>query len=328
MSGRAGKAPPAPSRAPLAVMPGRHFDYQEKIMKIAIITFLFLTLTTEMFANKIDAIKTDEDLEIFLHRQNKDLKGFYVASISTLYYDTTQQNIADSLGVKPWQKVDFDNNGLTDLLVYGMWHGRKHLLAVIDEGNKFTLRSLNRGFFDNILFPVVTKIDKQTFLILSQGCEFCRETNKKIIKTDTLVYKYGDFIEPNFSFVSYKIEKIELSTTICFGICPVFELEINADRTANYNAIQYNDKKGKFKTTIIVENFNSLMTLLNYTDFPKLKDTYSVNWTDDQTCTLKVTYDNGMTKTIIDYGEIGTNGLRMVYNQLFSLRKNQSWKKT
>jgi hypothetical protein len=51
-----------------------------------------------------------------------------------------------------------------------------------------------------------------------------------------------------------------------------------------------------------------------------------VGWTDDQTCTLKITYDNGKTKTITDYGKIGTYGLNRVYSILFSLRQNQKWK--
>jgi hypothetical protein len=57
-----------------------------------------------------------------------------------------------------------------------------------------------------------------------------------------------------------------------------------------------------------------------------LQNNYAVNWTDDQTCTLTITYNNEQTKTITDYGEIGTNGLRIIYDRLFALRKNQKWK--
>lgn len=289
-------------------------------------TVLFLHIATPLFANKIDDLNTDEDVENFMHKHDKKFKDFYVASIKTLYYDTIQQKIADSLGVHPWQKVDFDKNGITDMLVYGMWDSRNYLIAVIDEGKDFVFRSLNRGFFDNVYFPVVTTIDKQVFLVLNKGCEFCRNNERKIISTDTLIYKYGDFIEPNFKSSTYKIEKVEFSTTMCFGTCPVFELEINSDRTSKYNATQYNDKTGKFKTTIDTANFNLIISLLNYIDFPNLKDDYSVNWTDDQSCTLTILYDNGKTKKILDYGEIGTNGLRIIYNKLFALRKNQKWK--
>lgn len=280
---------------------------------------------TLVLANKIDNLETDEDIESFIHKQDKEFKDFYIVSIKTLYYDTLQQKIADSLGVKSWQKVDFDNNGLSDLLIYGMKGGKSYLLAVIDEGKEFTFHSLNRGF-DDIYFPVVKTIDKQVFLFHNKRCDFCFNDEKKVISTDTLIYKFGNFIENNFNPLSYKIEKIEYSTTMCFGTCPVFELEINSDRTAKYNAIQYNDKTGKFKTRIDTANFNSIFSLLNYIDFPNLKDKYSVNWTDDQSCTLTITYDNGKRKKITDYGLIGSYGLGIIYNKLFALRKNQKWK--
>jgi hypothetical protein len=58
-----------------------------------------------------------------------------------------------------------------------------------------------------------------------------------------------------------------------------------------------------------------------------LKDEYSVNWTDDQTSTLEIKFNNGQIKRISDYGMIGTFGLEHIYDQLFALRKTQKWKK-
>jgi len=67
------------------------------------------------------------------------------------------------------------------------------------------------------------------------------------------------------------------------------------------------------------------VNLLNYIDFETLQDNYAVNWTDDQTAKLKVTYDNGKVKSIRDYGLLGTYGLDRVYQLLFELRENQKW---
>jgi hypothetical protein len=296
-------------------------------MKSTVITILFLLLATNLIANRIDNIKTDEDVEGFLHKQGKVFKSCYVGSIQSLYFDILKQKLADSLHVKPWQKVDFDNNGLTDLLVYADYKGENCLLALIDEGKRITIRIINRNFLESLLFPVVVTIDKQVFLVLHHGCEYCHNEKDIITKTDTLIYKHGDFIEPNFNLTFYKIEKIQYSTTGCFGTCPVFELEINIDRTAKYNAIQYNDKKGKFKTIIDTSHFNAIISLLNYIDFAELKDNYSVNWTDDQSCAITIIYDNNKSKVISDYGEVGTYGLTSLYRKLFALRKNQAWKR-
>lgn len=57
-------------------------------------------------------------------------------------------------------------------------------------------------------------------------------------------------------------------------------------------------------------------------DFTNLEKDYAVGWTDDQSCTLKIVYDNNKTKVIEDYGLIGTFGLKKLYQQLFELRFN------
>jgi len=70
-----------------------------------------------------------------------------------------------------------------------------------------------------------------------------------------------------------------------------------------------------------------LTELINYIDFANLEKDYAVNWTDDQSCTLKIVYDGNKIKEIRDYGLIGTFGLKKLYEQLFELRFNQNWKK-
>lgn len=49
--------------------------------------------------------------------------------------------------------------------------------------------------------------------------------------------------------------------------------------------------------------------------------------TDDQTSSLKITFNNGNIKTISDYGMIGTYGLKILYGKLAELRFNQKWQK-
>ena len=63
-----------------------------------------------------------------------------------------------------------------------------------------------------------------------------------------------------------------------------------------------------------------------YKEFSDLKDKYEVNWSDDQTSTLIITYDGGKTKKIIDYGLVGTFGLNRIHDLIFKLRDNQDWR--
>lgn len=296
-------------------------------MKKPLIFFLFFIFIQPLYANKIDALQTDEEVEEFLQKLNKDFGAFYVAPIKQLYPDTVYQKIADSLGVKPWQKIDFNNDGLTDLLVYGILGVQKYLIVVMDEGTKFSIRYLNRGLSSNPYLPTVKTLNQQTLLILHTSCEFCKNQSQKIIKTDTLVYRFGDFIEANFNVRNNHIKQIDYSTSNCYGSCSVFELHIKSGGSAVYNAIENNPKNGKYTAHIDTAYYLPIESLLNYIDFPNLNDNYKVNWTDDQSCTLVITYSDGKTKTITDYGMYGTNGLGLLYNKLFALRKNQDWKK-
>jgi hypothetical protein len=296
-------------------------------MKKPLIFFLFFIFIQPLYANKIDALETDEEVEEFLQKLNKDFGAFYVAPIKQLYPDTVYQKIADSLGVKPWQKTDFNNDGLTDLLVYGILGVQKYLIVVMDKGTKFSIRYLNRGLSSNPYLPTVKTLNQQTLLILHTSCEFCKNQSQKIIKTDTLAYQFGDFIEANFNVKDHHIAQIDFSTSTCYGTCSVFELSLKSDGSAVYNAIENNPKNGKYTATIDTANYNEIQSLINYIDFQNLENYYKVNWTDDQSSKLVITYSDGKTKTITDYGMYGTNGLALVYNKLFALRKKQDWKK-
>ena len=135
----------------------------------------------------------------------------------------------------------------------------------------------------------------------------------------------------------YEIENIEFSTTMCFGICPVFEIKIDSNRNAEFHAEMYNfseiipdfsnnkDGEGKFRTKISDDKYKKLISSINKLNIEDLEDKYSCNRTDMQTVNLKITYDGGKVKNIQDYGAMGSKKLIKVYIQLFDLRKTQNW---
>lgn len=92
-------------------------------------------------------------------------------------------------------------------------------------------------------------------------------------------------------------------------------------------AIEYNKRSGHFTTTIDDAHYRQLTAMINYVKLRSLKNKYAVRWTDDQTVSLEIKYNNGLVKKIEDYGAIGTFGLECLYNQLFALRNTQDWKK-
>lgn len=261
-------------------------------------------------ANDIDKLQTNDDVYKFLVKKvNTDFKKY--PPFSDIKTSDTSKYSRNK-----FFKVDLDNNGATDLLIYGF----KGFFAVIDNGNdNYTIRYLDRGAFlsDEATLVSIDTSQHLTKIIVSQS--------ERPKQKDTLVYKSGGFIEYNPDPLSdFHFEKLHITTNACFGTCPIFELTINKDRTATYHAIQYNDETGEFKGMIPENDFTELVALLKYINPDKLNTDYAVNWTDDQTAVTEISY-NGKTKSIVDYGEIGTFGLSRLYAKLFSWRKTVEW---
>ncbi|HYM93728.1 MAG TPA: DUF6438 domain-containing protein [Chitinophagaceae bacterium] len=152
------------------------------------------------------------------------------------------------------------------------------------------------------------------------------KANKIINQFDTLVYKFGGFVEENQNPPNYDIDSVEFHTTYCYGSCPVFSIAMNNTGNTVYTAGTYNPKQGKFTAALKKNNFSDIIGLINYLSIKSLSDDYKVSWTDDQTCWLTVKFSDGTIKTIKDYGLKGTFGLRLLYSLFFDLRSNQDWK--
>ncbi len=285
--------------------------------------------------NYIDSLQTERQIEAILAKnsgQNND-KIFQVNSVLT-FSDPKCQKIADSLHLKSWQKADWDQNGLTDLLVLGHKNNDWSAWCILDTGkNQYEIKRLSLKS-DACTFPVVRA--ENGFNLMDYYFYNAPERGDwkqpKILTKVSLIYKYGDFIEYNSKPVLHHIEKIEYSTGPCFGTCPIFKLTLNADHSAiwyaeHYNKINNKEVSGDFKTVLKPDSYQEMVDLLNYMDFEKLKENYAVAWTDDQSSTLKITYDNGKIKQINDYGLQGTFGLEAVYRQLFEWRHSQAWTK-
>jgi hypothetical protein len=259
--------------------------------------------------------------------------------------------------------VDLNNDGRTDIIING-----RDLFAIVDDGKgKYSIHNINRGTFllEKFAFEKIIYINKTPLVLVHSVNGFAPKdtattatedtaTNKDTTgtiapvhvnlidvgngSTDTLIFRFNDFVEYNTSPDKLNIQKIKFATSGCYGTCPVFELSIDSHANALLNAIEYNSNNsdvfdttnslnGHYTSDINMDDFNNILDIINYIHLPKLKDDYSVNWTDDQTATLEIKYNNGHVKKISDYGEIGTMGLQLLYGKLFSLRFTQKWTK-
>lgn len=297
---------------------------------------------------EIDSISTNEQIKNYLTNIDTNYKYFnpqsiqHVTSVNSPTIDSIMKITAKGLNInKSFYKTDFDNNGYTDLLVLGGWGETNHYSSyvIMNFGKKKKPKLIDMNKDMQLLdVPKVLLIKNEPFLMMYSPKKMRGSTAKITDTTSTkLTFKYGGFAEYNKNPFENHIEKVEFKTSPCFGTCPVYQLTINKDKSARFLAEHYNFNKNRRDTTFENEGFFNakindadyiqLVNLLNYIDFKNLKDEYSVSWTDDRSATLTITYGNGKTKTIEDYGMIGTHGLSSVYDLLAEMRFNQKWKR-
>ena len=311
--------------------------------KIRRTLFVVVFLTSLQLASgqriptKIEKAESEADVEMLIRSLGEGYKNFTIKPINQFQGSHGGINfckrMSDSLHItRSFYKADFDKNGYPDLLVIGENYGFEIVIVMSYGNDSLNPYRLTRKSFQECTFPKILEntIIRYYYMSIPGRME---KNRKASLQFANLVFKYGDFIEYNPLPKKYSIERIDFKTTICFGTCPVFNISINGDKSSSFEAQEFNKQTdtsaeitGTFKSTLEDSSFNEIINLLEYIDFPSLKDEYSVSWTDDQTSTLTVTYNNGKIKTITDYGMIGTFGLDRLYQLLFALRFNQHWK--
>ena len=107
-------------------------------------------------------------------------------------------------------------------------------------------------------------------------------------------------------------------------------LEINSDRTSILKASEEYPLRGrtntKYTARISIGEYEELLSILNYSDFPSLQDRYIISGSHYSSGILKITHSGGQLKVIADHGLVGTFSLRRIHDKLAALRTNQSWK--
>lgn len=273
-------------------------------------------------------MKTDKDVEKFINSLDGSFKGKIIVKstdevLKRLYCKLDTQN----LGIKNWDKSDFNNDGLSDLLVIGFFEDLEIIYVAIDQGNNnFKLIPIKGDLFSGCNIVESIKVNNQFFLLHHTNMDNTFGS-KKTFETDTLTYKFYGFIELNTEPLTIGIQSIKVETTRCFGTCPVFSIVINQKGKAIYTAGQFSKKIGVFETYVESEKLKEIYDVIHYINPLKLKDKYNLDVTDLPSVTLEITFTNGTTKKIIDYGESGTFGLSKVYALMFALRDNQNWTK-
>ena len=283
--------------------------------------------------NAIDSILTAAQAQEFVRSHAQYMADFVLQKIPNPEDCVDLKSCINFKQSAEWIKADFDGNGRTDLLVAGYQDSAGHnraILCLLDSGKqKFFSTFLTSRSSLSCSLPALIQIGNKPAIqfAMLRANETADATNTiPFCQVDTLIYDASQFIEYTATLKHHRIQLIAFSTAPCYGRCPVFDLAIDDRRAATYRAGKFSQTQGEFTATIDELRYQELLLAINKADFSRLKSNYSIGATDHPTCTLTVTYDGGKVKTIEDYGEQGTFGLKRVYHLLFALRNNQQWK--
>ncbi len=192
--------------------------------------------------NYLDSIDNPKQIEKLLVSIDERYKNFKVNDI-VKYTKNNCQKFSDSLGIESYSKADFDNNGLTDLLVVGNYYSSPGILCILDNGkNYYEIQVLTKMTFQDCAFA---KVNRQG---IAAGIDYYSEQQPEkdklfkpgTFKKSSLIYKFGSFVEQNDNVHIHSIEKIEYETTGCYGSCPVFAISIEKNGNVIFEAQRYN----------------------------------------------------------------------------------------
>jgi hypothetical protein len=324
--------------------------YMKKIFFLLSLFFI-----NSVFANKIDSLKTDEDIlgfisELYKSKYNSNNllsfeKSDYLQSFITF------DSVKYYFGSENWEKIDFNTDKVTDLFAkvfvrnyYNKEFGIYGFFTVIDKGNnKFEMQEIPEYFIFSFHTAKPFYLDKQP-LIFYQHAEIKHYSDSNYFSdplqkiydsiihvqhTDTLIYKFGAFIELNSKQqFSPNVKSIFFESRGSFMIGEAYKLIVYNDGEGNYLSDWSIDgaKEGNFRTKIKNNNLSEIFSLIKYLNVSNLENGYDIQATDLTTVYLKVYFEDGSIKEIRDYGEQGTLGLKRLYNLLSDLRHNQNWK--
>ena len=203
-------------------------------MKI-LFCLILLAPTLLLRAGEIDQLQTQRDVERFVRKIDK----FYRK------VDIFGSRMDSSALHNHFFKLDLDGDGVTDLVING-----DRLLVIMDRGGHYDVYNLDKiGGFPRVGGTLlgIDSSGKPIKLLVQQNDGVNARTNTRRSYVDTLVgcsvgmVEYNPHPDANFSF-----EGLTVTTNMCFGTCPIFEMRIDTDRNVSYNAFQFNKQTGKF----------------------------------------------------------------------------------
>ncbi len=136
--------------------------------------------------------------------------------------------------------------------------------------------------------PITKKI-----LRLTSDSLYLLDSNKNLHKYFRI---HQDSSKQNF------INRIVLSSTGCYGACPIMDIEVNKSTEASFYCTANCGKKGFHKGNVPKPKVERLFQFLNFINIDALANSYEADHTDDEEIIVSFYYDHKLLKTVSDYG--------------------------
>lgn len=126
---------------------------------------------------------------------------------------------------------------------------------------------------------------------------------------------------------SPEFDRIILSTTGCYGLCPSMTISIDKTGHLLFQGDSYTTKTGVYQSSISKALYKKLQDDFRVTDFKNLKSDYSAGWTDDETISVSFIKNGHIYKTVNDYGGVAPAEFTWAYPALRYLYQKVDLKK-
>ena len=178
-----------------------------------------IVISIGVSANEIDGLKTDKQVLVFIKKLSLKDERIAETSFDKPYsYDKKTQKTADSLGVNNWVKIDFDQNGETDLIAFNLYN-LQQLVAVfsINGKHKKINSTWSVGFKYSLTYPIIKNIDGKNLILIyhnqrtSNRIKLGEDLNYTPVECDTIHYEKGMFLNFYKNLEKPKIKSVKIT---------------------------------------------------------------------------------------------------------------------
>jgi hypothetical protein len=257
---------------------------------------------------RIDSLKNEQEIVNFIREKFTEIELKNISLNSALPIFALENKSPR------WSVNDVDENGYNDLIINLNLNNTYYSYVVLADSSKYNIISLTSIWEYAGSFSKFDTIKKQPVIILA-GYEL-----GNTLRMDTLVCKFGAFIDFNPTPTSNKVNKIEMHLSALGAESdhvPNINANIDFDRDSSSCHKWFSNPAYKdFQYSIDKVEMKKLKNILQYADLSRLKRRDHDTKTDQPSSKIKI-YTDQKPLEISDYGLEGSYTLRELYKIVY-----------